>query len=208
MKVLKSIAIAAILLIMTHSAVAQLSFGPIAGINRAMWLPDDAFYNKAFQYTARTGVTAGVLLDLQFNDHLAIQGGVAFARKGAKSEFFDRLVVNYLEVPFFFRPGFPVGQYRLDALMGPSFGYALSGKSHSEPIKFGKEAYNRLNFNIEAGLQVSYDPGDRLYVFVSGRYAIGLYPDDEIRQGSIDFHPKHKVFNKGVVFAAGVMFRL
>lgn len=101
---------------------------------------------------SKTGITAGVLVDIPAGKHFSFQPAVNFIQKGSKDEQTSGGVtetvsvnINSIEVPlnFLYNAGSNSGSFFIGA--GPSFAFALSGKfkysdgsnSVSEDIKFG-----------------------------------------------------------------------
>ena len=101
---------------------------------------------------SKTGITAGVLIDILTGKHFSFQPAVNFVQKGTKDEETSggitekvNLTVNCIEVPlnFLYNTQSNSGNFFIGA--GPSLAFALSGKlkfddgtnSLSEDIKFG-----------------------------------------------------------------------
>lgn len=101
---------------------------------------------------SKTGVTAGVLVDISTSKHFSFQPALNFIQKGTKNEETlnnvtekTTLGINCIEVPlnFLYKSGGNSGSFFIGA--GPSLAFALSGKlkfkdatnSMSEDIKFG-----------------------------------------------------------------------
>jgi len=101
---------------------------------------------------SKTGITAGILVDIPAGKHFSFQPAVNFVQKGTKDEQTTggvtekvKLTVNTVEVPlnFLYNAGGSTGNFFIGA--GPSFAFALSGKgkyddgtnSISQDLKFG-----------------------------------------------------------------------
>ena len=101
---------------------------------------------------SKTGLTAGILVDIPSGKYFSFQPAVNFVQKGTKNEQTSgsvtekvKLNVNYIEVPlnFLYNAGSNTGNFFIGA--GPSLAFSLSGKtkfedgtnSTSENIKFG-----------------------------------------------------------------------
>jgi hypothetical protein len=101
---------------------------------------------------SKTGLTAGVLVDIPLSKNFSFQPAVNFVQKGTKDEETSggvtekiKLTVNSIEVPLNFLYNAPGNGGNFFIGAGPSFAFALSGKlkfddgtnSLSENVKFG-----------------------------------------------------------------------
>lgn len=205
------------------SAQVQISVGPRVGINLANFSVDDE--EEIGELDNRLGFLAGVVGEFRFSENLALQSELGFIQKGAKSEFsFEdpqlgtiseeaNFIFNYLEVPVLFKAGTSFGQVRLDGLIGPSFGYAMSAKGkykttiggeteeEEESIDFDDEGISRFDLGLQFGAILGIDLSETAQIFVDGRYLLGL---SNLNEDSEDGDIK----NKGLAFSAGVLFDL
>ena len=105
--------------------------------------------------SSKTGIAAGIFVDIPAGSHFSIQPAVNYVQKGTKDSqteeqttFTAEIKVNTLEVPvmFLYNSNSPGGNLFLGA--GPSFAYSLSGSTKSgdgttsekQDIKFGNTA--------------------------------------------------------------------
>jgi hypothetical protein len=106
------------------------------------------------QAKSKTGITAGILVDIPLSEHFSFQPAVNFVQKGTKDEeTFGgvtekiQLTVNSIEVPLNFLYNAPgnTGNFFIGA--GPSLAFAISGKwkfedgtnSLTEDVEFGND---------------------------------------------------------------------
>jgi len=121
---------------------------------------------------SKTGLTAGVLVDIPAGKHFSFQPAVNYVQKGSKDEQTAggitekiKFSVNTIEVPFNFvyKAGGSNGNFFIGA--GPSFAFALSGKlkyednnnSLTEDIKFGNTDNDDMKgFDMGMNLMTGY----------------------------------------------------
>lgn len=207
----------------TASAQVQLSVGPRVGINLASFSLDDE--EEIGELSNRLGLLGGAVVELRFTDNLALQTELGFIQKGAKSEFSftdpqlgefseeTEIIFNYLEVPVLFKAGTSFGKARLDALVGPSFGYAMNAKGkykstfngeteeEEEDLDFDENGITRFDLGLQFGAALGINITENAQLFVDGRYLLGL---SNLNEDSEDGTIK----NKGIALSAGVLFRL
>jgi hypothetical protein len=138
---------------------------------------------------SKTGITAGVFVDIPSGKHFSFQPALSFLQKGTKSEQTlggatekVSLNVNCIEVPlnFLYNAGSNTGNFFIGA--GPSFAFALSGKtkyddgtnSYSEDIKFGsnEDEDDLKGLDLGANFLTGYRFPNGLQI--SGHYNAGL----------------------------------
>lgn len=137
---------------------------------------------------SKTGLTAGVLVDIPAGKNFSFQPAVNFVQKGTKDEQTSggitekvKLTVNCIEVPLNFLYNAPgnTGNFFIGA--GPSLAFALSGKlkyddgtnSGTEDLKFGSgDNDNMKGLDLGANFLTGYRfPGG---LFLSVNYNTGL----------------------------------
>jgi Outer membrane protein beta-barrel domain len=179
----------------------------------------------------RTGVQAGLVAEFRANNNFALQTGLDWVQRGYRFEFEEAFlginnsiksntVVNYVDIPVLAKLGVGKGPVRVDLLVGPSIGYAVSGKDKStytfggvteteETKLFSEEddtdeGYNRFELQAQAGAMLSVNFGSTSF-FVDGRYLHGLTNLlDEEGTGDDDVRGR----NRGAAFSAGLLFKL
>jgi len=193
------------------------------GINLANFSTDDE--EEIGELDNRLGILGGAVVELRFTDNLALQTELGFIQKGAKSEFSYsdpqlgdvseevEFIFNYLEVPVLFKAGTSFGKARLDALVGPSFGYAMNAKGkykvtidgnteeEEEDLDFDENGIKRLDLGLQFGAALGINITESAQLFVDGRYLLGL---SNLNEDSEDGDIK----TKGIALSAGVLFRL
>jgi hypothetical protein len=138
---------------------------------------------------SKTGITAGVFVEIPSGNHFSFQPALNFVQKGTKSEQTlggttekVQLTVNSIEVPlnFLYNAGSNTGNFFIGA--GPSFAFALSGKtkyddgtnSLTEDIKFGnnenEDDLKGLDFGANFLTGYRFPNG----LQISGHYNAGL----------------------------------
>ena len=224
MKLLK-IAFATLLLTLFASdAFSQFSIGARGGIHIADYAISgaDGFGTNP---ESRLGPLVGVVSEIRFSDNFAIQPELNFLQKGASQDiqFSDSLFgglrveaevfVNYLELPVLLKVGSSFSTLRVDALVGPGFGYAMSGKtkgtittngvpeSEEESIDFDEDGFSRTDFSLHFGGMLTFQAGGAAKIFVDGRYILGL---TNLNTSDSDTETR----NRGVSFSAGVLVGL
>ena len=171
---LSIIAVAALFI----SAQAQITFGPKVGLNLANVAGDNTEDAEM-----KMGLQIGVVTDIAFSDALSLQTGVMFSQKGSKDEF-DRVNLNYLEIPINAVFGIDVGSNKLQFFAGPYLGIGLNGKisrdlfDEDTDIQFGndimdvddgKTPFNRFDIGLNAG--VGYKINN---IQIQANYGLGL----------------------------------
>ena len=137
---------------------------------------------------SKTGITAGLLVDVPLGDHFSFQPALNFVQKGTKDEqtlggITEKvsLTTNHIEVPlnFLFNTNGDAGNFFIGA--GPSFAFGVSGKwkyeddqnSLSEDVKFGNSDEDDLKgMDLGANFIAGYSFPNGL--FLSANYNLGL----------------------------------
>jgi hypothetical protein len=203
------------------SAQTQISIGPRLGINLAKWSTDDSA-DEILTIDNRLGLLAGGVLELRFNDNLALQPEINFIQKGFKTELavFDtvpdtevRFILNYLEIPVLLKVGKSFGSARFDVLAGPSFGYAINGKTRTkfnldgdesdigQSVDFEEAGLKRFDMSVQVGAAFTFGLGEKTDLFIDGRYLLGLTNLNDTGDDS-------EARNRGIAFSAGLLFPL
>ena len=169
------------------------------------------------------GFQIGLIYEIAINDQISIQPELLYLQKGykIKFEFMDsfsseqEVTINYLELPILAKMKFgDTESLNFFAIVGPSFGYALSGDgkfteitngettTDTEEIEFSEnDEFERLDVSAAIGGGMSI-PINLFNLFFEGRYLLGVsnLNDDEFDQTSIN--------NRGISFVAGIMIPL
>ncbi len=138
---------------------------------------------------SKTGITAGLLLDLSLSDHISFQPALNFVQKGTKDEQTlsgitekVRLTTNHLEVPLniLYNTNGDAGNFFIGG--GPSLAFGVSGKwkyedntsSVTEDVKFGsnQDEDDMKGLDLGANFLAGYCFPNGL--FVSANYNLGL----------------------------------
>lgn len=207
-------------------AQAQISVGPMLGLNLANISAKSG--GESISTTMKAGFHIGGVANIAFTDHFSLMPGVLFSIKGFKSSqesgFGSTKVkteanvsLNYLEIPvnvayFFGQPG----GGRLFIHAGPYIGLCLGGKikadvsypgssfpssSSDESIKVGndalEDAVRPLDFGINAGVGYQLPMG----LFVKAQYGLGLA--NTLPEGDGDNAMKNRVIGISVGFLFG-----
>lgn len=202
---------------------AQNAFGGKVGINISNWNGDTEDLGEDFK--SNIGLQIGAVAQIGINDMISIQPEIVFIQKGTKSEgeedflgdvikYKDQIIFNYLEVPILVKVvlgGNEGAGFFVTA--GPSFGYALSGKTKSEytingetekdedSIDFDEDdgfARFELSASLGAGVNIPVGPG---ILFFEARYLLGL---SDLDSDEDDFTIK----NGGIGIGAGILIRM
>ena len=210
------------------AAQAQVSVGLKGGANFGTAYTTDMLNSITPDFKYATGAVAGVVTELKFNDHFALQPEVNWVQKGFRfDEGIDipignvnipagveaTIRTNYIEVPLLAKAS--VGNSRVQgyAVLGPSFGYALNGKLITrtrflfefDPIRTDLNLdnldYNRFEVSAVGGLgfQVNFDG---LKWFADARYTYGfteLYNFPVVNE---------QIKNRGIALSTGIMLDL
>lgn len=172
------------------SLSSQNAWGIRAGTNLAHWRSSDKDMTEGQKMSP--GLLISIPFELGISNMFAVQIEPSFIQKGTKLEISEtnggitytakgRMTVNYLELPVLAKLKFGSSRTSFHAVLGPSLGYAASGRTKStntvngkttetnEKLKFGKDEYPRMDFAIVAGAGVGFGA----FGF-DVRYALGL----------------------------------
>jgi hypothetical protein len=209
MKTIKVLVLCIGLLSLTTSVFAQLSVGFRAGVNIA----NQTFEQDGVEISpdSRLGITAAGLVEIPVSGGFSIQPEIAFVQKGLKFKF-DFLgtteevetILNHIDVPILAKYNFGSETVGAFVAAGPTFGYAISGKSkaNGEEDKFDDgdwEGYKRFEIGASLGAGVGANVGSGM-LFLDVRYLLSLTNLAE-EEG---FTAK----NKGISLSVGYKFPL
>lgn len=165
-------------------AQSDFGFGVKAGLNVAS-LGGDEVYN----YSAKPGFHAGVVLDVPFGDKISIQPEVLISLQGSGGFFLEDLNFLYLNLPI-------MGKYNVwDELFieaGPQIGFLLSNNLDGNAFG-GGGAFDQTN-SLDLGLAVGagYRLNDNFYFQL--RFSAGIINAIE------DVTSKNRVFQVSAVY--------
>jgi hypothetical protein len=166
-KIMKKLLVASLVVLFAISANAQFKLGIKGGLNVAN-MKVTGEDSKSLM-----GFHGGLIADLSLGP-IAVQPGVLFSQKGAKSSVSDdKSTLNYIDIPInvMYKIGLPGVKVLL--LAGPTISYALNGKNTiggtSSDIEFGSGEgqlkKTDMGLNIGAGIQVLKLQGTINYTF-------------------------------------------
>ena len=229
MKTTKQILFAALIILFGNTFIfAQVAIGLKAGANFGNVHTTEALGDLTPDFKYATGAVAGAVAEISFGKHFAVQPELNWVQKGFRfSEGIDIPVgnmaipagveavirTNYLELPLLAKVKIGNDIVQGYAVLGPSVGYAMSGKLITrtrflfefDPIRtdlnFDNLNYNR--FEVAAvgglGLQVNFNGGKW---FADARYTQGL---TELYNFPI---VNEQIKNRGISLTTGVMIDL
>lgn len=188
----KVILFAAVLAMSASAAMAQVSFGPKAGLNLANI--------SNFDGDMKPGFYAGAFAEYQISDFFGVAGELLYSGQGSKDSYTDesgkydvKQNLDYLNVPVLAKLYIAEG---LSLDLGPQFGFLLSAKLKGEEDGVdvsvdNKDAYN--GFDLSAGMGLTYNIGQFM---IQGRYNLGL--TDVMKNNEGDDKYKNNVIQFGV----------
>ncbi|MEO1261414.1 MAG: porin family protein [Bacteroidota bacterium] len=207
MCVLKKVLLPLLFLSFSSALFAQVSLGVRAGIS----LPkinisddDDYGYYNEFDFPVLMGGVAGAVCEIKLHQNFAIQPELMFVQKGSKVEFPDyyyyyyyygggnetEIRLNYMEVPVLAKG--IIGNETLSgyAVLGPSFGYAISGyidQGGEKDTIDGDDwdSFKRFEFGANFGAGAGLQIGESGQAFVDLRYLLGFTNIAEDSDGTI-----------------------
>ncbi len=192
-----------LLALATAAAIsAQTTIGLRAGYGQSGLRSGETFDVVTEQTGWVAAPSLGVFAELPLSDLITLRPGLEYNRRGTSVgltqgvELFGvrlpvgaraRTTFDYLEVPLLVRLSLPTdGTVRPYALVGPSVGYALSGKLRTSAralldftlsttdINLEAINYERLHLGLVAGAGVRADLGPASALFLEARYEHGL----------------------------------
>jgi len=207
---------------------AQISLGIRGGLNLSKWsLNDEAKKEiEGFDLENINALLLGALVEIRLSNNLAIQPEVNFIQKGSRLVAVETAPVpikvegtttlNYVEVPLLLKVGTGFGVGRFDVLLGPSFGYALSGKrkfkatvagqteTETENVDFDEDDIARTDVGAQVGASLGLGLGSSARLFVDGRYLLGFSNLDQHEHTGGGDEPT--IRNRGIALTAGIIF--
>ncbi|HFA52228.1 MAG TPA: PorT family protein [Bacteroidetes bacterium] len=157
--------------------------------------------NAIPDFRSITAVNVGVVSEIGFNEHFAVQPELNYTQKGfqIKEDFglnlFDLPLplgvtaiskFHYLEMPLLAKAKFGNETANFYLLAGPTIGYAMSGNLitrarvlvevdlFNTPINLDAVGYNRWEIGGMAGAGVSFNVGNGNQLFLDARYSHGF----------------------------------
>lgn len=112
-----------------------------------------------------TGINVGVFYDMEISESFYIQPGLSYTTRGGKQEYSEedysetyKYKLGYLQVPVLASYRFAIGDTsKLAINVGPTFGYAISGKCKWEDTDLGESEEGDYNlFEEEEGYESPY----------------------------------------------------
>ena len=229
MKTTKQILFAALITLFGNTFIfAQVAIGLKAGANFGNVHTTEALGDLTPDFKYATGAVAGAVAEISFGKYFSVQPELNWVQKGFRfSESIDIPVgkidipagveavirTNYLELPLLTKVKIGNDIVQGYAVLGPSVGYAMSGKLITrtrflfefDPIRtdlnFDNLDYNR--FEVAAvgglGLQVNFNGGKW---FADARYTQGL---TELYNFPI---VNEQIKNRGIALSTGIMIDL
>ncbi len=191
--------VAAMSLVSTAPARAQLHVGPRIGINLAEQSLGTDFGSVSAD--SRTGILAGAFANYPLGAPFYLQPEVLYSSKGWS--FADASVkLDYLEIPVLFGAAFPLenSAIRPTVFAGPEIGIQLSCDAEGEDCGDG---YKSLDLGIVFGGGIIWGLAS-FDLFLDGRYALGL--TDVLDTGDVVDLEDVSAKNRAWQFSAGIGF--
>lgn len=175
---MKRLALSIVLLSTIIFSQAQTRVALLGGVHSSKVSTDDAFNSDNFD--SRTGLHAGLLLDVPFSERFSFQPSLQFVHKGWKSDAnpdFEQKT-NYLDLPLNFVFKAPLGSGNTKFLLGagPYIGVLISGKEINAGVETDEfpngdapGQYKKMDYGVN-GL-VGFEFGR---VFLTANYTYGL----------------------------------
>jgi len=202
-------------LLVVAPAMAEVRVGGVGGANLASLSTDEA--GTKLGMLTRWG--AGLALEVDVNESLAVTSRPMFVRRGAEiktiaglgdvsaqgSGSFARTELDYIELPVLLKYTLPTEGVRPYLIAGPTLGLRRGATVVS---KIGSAAEERLDIKDEvkstdwglcAGAGVGSQIADSVHIFAEGVYTYGL---TNINKNEVDGNTK----NRGLQLRAGLTF--
>lgn len=163
----KLLIIAAVLLLCLGLADAKTRnmYGVKAGVNIAkLQIETDGSVDTS----TSLGAVVGVLMQSRPLRNLIIQPELLYSQKGSDIQDTDKLTISYITMPVLLKPALMVDSLRIQPLVGPEFGYALSATSAND-VDYTNDI-RRFNIGINFGVELVYSTNYMMGV----RYFHGL----------------------------------
>lgn len=165
------------------------------------------------------GLNLAIPLTIPISERYAVQPELQFIQKGVAFKYEEAgittrtaLKTNYLELPILFKANFSMGKMQLNALVGPSVGYAINrfvsqkigeGSRETESVDFIKEGNatdQRWDLGLVGGVGASMPLGKGALVF-DLRYNLDLNDDAKFEGDKPAGYKKST--NRGFLVSAG-----
>jgi len=196
-KIFKSLAIAAVIGLFSSTAFAQITHGPVAGVNIANLSGD-----STDDPSSLISFHAGWFVNLDVTENITIQPQLLYSGKGAKSKLGDKEIpfaLNYIEIPIW-------GRYNLESGLhfdfGPYIGFLMGAKVDGESeFTFGtqtvkyKDSYKSTDFGVGFGLGYELESG----LGFAANYNLGLSNISDTENGDL----KNNVIKVSVSYTLG-----
>lgn len=156
----------------TFTSNAQISFGPVLGLNSTNT-------PGAVSSKSKIGFHVGGVAKIGIAGGFHLLPGIMYSGKGSKVEiggYKATTSLNYLEIPI--NAGYTFGSSGFSVLAGPYIGYAIGGTfkddAGSESLKIGSDEatddFKALDFGLNVGAMYQLPMG----VFAKLQYGIGF----------------------------------
>ncbi len=184
------------------------SFGVQAGFNLSSMLAKNSTV-KSTEYKIAPGFNIGGVAEMPVTDIFSVQAKLLFTTKGFnyKSSSGSTKVncfLFYTEIPILAKANFEIGNIGVYGILGPYFGFGLSGRAKSgsttESINWGSDGnsddFKRFDFGMSIGA------GANISIFQVGmNYNLGIanisaYTDNGTKQ-------KNRTFNLFIIYVFG-----
>ncbi len=200
-------------LVQLLNAQQTVGFGVRVGVNIATAeveiKVDDSWDSEMQDYMV--GLNFGLVAEIGFSDWLHVQPELNFIQKGSKQTVENGTKVeyttkmNYAELPILLKGKFGTGDLKFNELLGPSFGYAMTGKvkhdDEDHDIDFGEDHIKRFDISGVAGLGISYDIDNNSF-FLDTRVGWGFTNlDDSDYSDNVNLH------NRGYMIGVGYIYK-
>ena len=202
---MKRLALTIVLLSTIIYSEAQTRVAILGGVHSSRVNTKDPFPKDS--YDGRTGIHAGLLLDVPFSEKFSFQPSLQFVNKGWTTEEVNTFTpeeqnVNYLDLPLNFVFKAPLGSGNTKFLLGA--GPYVSARISGNEVKNGVEN-DDLDIGDGVGQYKGFDYGFNALagfefgrVFVTANYSQGL--NDFYRPSGYDGDYKHRVLGGTIGF--------
>lgn len=209
-KLIRFSAAACLFILTTNYALAQVRFGPKAGVNfSTMTLKSSGI---SLDPSNLTGFQFGIVSEISLGSNFALQPGVIYSVKGSGysiSGFDMEVEINptYIEVPVNAIYKIGAGPINVLLMAGPYFGYGIGGnysmksaqETIDEAIKYGSGDNNDLKpFDIGVNLGGGLEIGR---IQVAFQYCLGLTNLAPVTDNSAE--QKNKVMTISLAYLFG-----
>ncbi len=192
-----------------------LSFGVFGGANLAN-LSYDTSPNSP-----RTGLGFGVNAEIPISGHFYIQPELGYLQKGQGTDYralnaggYSEVTLHYdtFETSLLAKMKFGNSEMKLELLLGPTFGYALSRKitsttSGASPVKTTTDASSDLtgtDYGLVFGVGGEYKVVDGVALYLEGRYLMGFADINALSAGTVG----SAIHTRGIYGLLGLRFWL